>query len=228
MSYKTRIADWPTEDRPREKLVAAGAESLTDAELLAIILRVGNHGISAVDLARYILQACSGFRGIDRMDVESMTQVRGIGTAKAAQIKAAIEIGKRLALQQNIQLPRINSSEDIFNIFHLKYRDLKREQFSVVFLTARNKIISEKMLFEGSVTESMVSIREVIREILLVGAANVIFLHNHPSGEVSPSRADVEVTKKLKQACSLVDVNVLDHIIIGDSVYYSFADNNKL
>ncbi|KAA3612603.1 MAG: JAB domain-containing protein [Calditrichaeota bacterium] len=228
MDYRTKIADWPEDDRPREKLITLGADALSDAELLAIILRIGIQNRSAVDLARYILQQCGGFRGIDKMDVRDMTALKGIGVAKAAQIKAAIAIGKRLARQDSETRNLITSSQDIFDLFHLKYRDLKREKFSIVFLTSRNKIIAEKVLFEGSVTESMVSIREVIREILANGAASVIFLHNHPSGEVSPSKADYAITEKLVAACKAVEINVLDHVIIGDGVYYSFADDQLI
>ncbi len=228
MVYKTRIADWPLDDRPREKLFSLGTDALSDAELLAIILRVGIQHRSAVDLARYILQECGGFRGIAKMDVQDMTAVKGIGKAKAAQIKAAIAIGKRLAQQTNNFGERITSSQDIFDLYHLKYRDLKRENFSVIFLTSRHKIISEKVLFEGSVAESLVSIREVIREILANGAVSVIFLHNHPSGEVTPSDADYAITKKLVAACKTVDVLVIDHVIIGDGVFYSFADDHLI
>lgn len=228
MDYKSRIADWPEDDRPREKLFSAGADALSDAELLAIILRVGVQHRSAVDLARYVLQQCNGFRGIAKMDVEDLTSVKGIGKAKAAQIKSAIEISKRLAQQENDFGDRITSSQDIFDLFHMKFRDLKREKFSVVFLTTRNRMIAEKVLFEGSVAESLISVREVIREILANGAASVIFLHNHPSGEVSPSQADLAITKKLVAACKTIDVSVLDHVILGDGAFYSFADDQLL
>ena len=224
MKYHQKITDWPEEDRPREKLLAHGPESLSDAELLAIILRVGGKHMTAIDLARQILQQCGGFRGIDRMEVQELIRVPGIGAAKAAQIKAAITIGKRLARQPSHQNKRISSSQDVFDWLHLKYRDRKREIFSVILLTSRNRVISEKTLFEGSLTESMVSPREVIREILNAGAAGVIFIHNHPSGEVTPSEHDRRVTRLLKQACKTIDVQVLDHIIIGDNSYYSFAD----
>jgi len=226
--YKTRIADWPEDDRPREKLIKSGGDALSDAELLAIILRVGTRQFSALDLARHILKTAGGFRGIDRMDAIDMTAIDGIGLAKAAQIKAAITIGKRLARQQNPQRDQINSSDDAHDIVSLKYRDLKREVFGALFLTARNKLIQEKVLFHGSLTESMVSLREVVREIIQVGAANVIFFHNHPSGEPGPSAADRDITHKLVHACETIEVTVLDHIIIGANSYYSFADNNCL
>ena len=228
MKYHQKIPDWPEEDRPREKLLQHGADALSDAELLAIILRVGSRHMTAIDLARQILHECGGFRGIDRMDVQQLTRVHGIGAAKAAQIKAAITIGKRLAHQQGQPQERVSTSQDVFDWLHLKYRDRKREVFSVIFLTSRNRIIGEKILFEGSLTQSMVSPREVIREILNAGAASVIFVHNHPSGEVSPSEHDQRVTALLKRACETIEVQVLDHIIIGDNSYYSFADEGKL
>ena len=226
--YRTRIADWPEDDRPREKLTKLGPEALSDAELLAIILRVGVKNLSAIDLARKILQQCGGFRGIDRIDIEDVTEVPGIGVAKAAQIKAAIAIGKRLAQQESGFQPAVNSSRDAYNLVHLKYRDLKKEVFSVMHLTSRNRVIEEKALFHGSVTESMVAPREVVKSIIQSGAAQVIFLHNHPSGETSPSEADVRVTQILKNAGNSIDVHVVDHLIIGSDDYYSFADHNRL
>ncbi|MDQ7052171.1 MAG: DNA repair protein RadC [candidate division KSB1 bacterium] len=226
--YHRKIADWPEEDRPREKMLKLGADALTDAELLAIILRVGGVQMTAVDLARQILQQCGGFRGLDRLTIQEMIRVQGIGPAKAAQIKAALEIGKRFAEQQRESGERIRSSEDVFRLYHLKFRDRQREAFCVIFLTSRNRIIDDKILFEGTLTESLVSPREVIREILNTGAAAVILLHNHPSGEVTPSPQDIKLTRALKAACNTIDVAVLDHIIIGDNRYYSFADEEQL
>ncbi len=228
MTYRTSIADWPEDDRPREKLIKLGTEALSEAELLAIILRVGNRELSAIDLARKILHQCGGFRGIDKMDVADLTQVKGVGIAKAAQIKAAIAIGKKLLGEQSRERPRITCGRDVFELVHLRYRDLKRERFSILMLTTRNRVIAEKVLFEGSVAESLVSPREVIREIIQAGAAQVIFIHNHPSGEVTPSRADHEVTQKLKAACATIEVTVLDHLIIGDNRYFSFAEEGIL
>lgn len=229
MYTHTRIADWPEDDRPREKLIRLGPDSLSDAELLAIILRVGTKQRTAIDLAREILKNCNGFRGIARMDVEMLTDVPGIGIAKAAQIKAAIEIGNRLAAQaSNGQQLRITCSKDAFDYLHLKYRDRKREVFCLLMLTSRNRVIDEKIIFEGSLTHSMVSTREVVRELINAGAAQVIFIHNHPSGEVTPSPEDLQITKQLVTACRAVDVQVLDHLIIGDNQYYSFADEGKL
>jgi DNA repair protein RadC len=226
--YKTRIADWPEEDRPREKLLKLGDNTLSDAELLAIILRVGSQKLSAIDLARHILQTCGGFRGIDRIDVEQITEVPGIGIAKAAQIKAAMAIGKRLARQEKPIQNYIATSQDVYDLLHLTYRDLKREVFGIILLTSRNKVIDRKELFRGTVTESMVSTREVAREIFNSGAAQVVFFHNHPSGEVTPSKDDMEITKQLVAACKTIDVHVLDHVILGDGAYYSFADDSKL
>lgn len=225
---KTRIADWPEDDRPREKLIKLGDNTLSDAELLAIILRIGTQKHSAIDLARHILQTCGGFRGIDRMDVEQITDVPGIGIAKAAQIKAAIAIGKRLASQEKPIQHNIATSQDVYDLLHLTYRDLKREVFGVVLLTSRSKVIDHKELFRGTVTESLVSTREVAREIFNSGAAQVVFFHNHPSGEVTPSKDDMEITKQLVAACKTIDVHVLDHVILGDGAYYSFADDSKL
>ena len=164
--YKTRIADWPEDDRPREKLLNLGTDALSDAELLAIILRVGTNKLSAIDLARHILTSSDGFRGIDRMDIEQMTEIPGIGTAKAAQIKAAIAIGKRLAKQEKTGQRRITCSKDVFDLLHLKYRDRKREVFGIILLTSRNKVLAEKELLHGTGTERGISRRERAREIV--------------------------------------------------------------
>ena len=228
MPYRSKIPDWPESERPREKLVEHGADSLTDTELLAIILRVGGKQMTAIDLARHILQTCDGFRGIDKMSVKQLEKVHGLGRAKIAQIKAAIAIGKRLASERSEDQRRISGSDDIYQLVRLKYRDLHRERFGIVFLTSRNRVMGDKVLFEGGLTESLVSPREVIREILNAGAGNVVLIHNHPSGEVTPSDQDIFITRKLKKACEAIDVTVLDHLIIGNDGYYSFADEEKL
>lgn len=226
--YKSRIADWPEDDRPREKLIKRGTDALSDAELLAIILRIGATNLSALDLARKLLLECNGFRGMDRMEVDQLTRIPGIGSAKAAQIKSALAIGKRLAEQRRPDAVRVTCSNDVYELVNLKYRDRKREVFGIILLTSRNKVIEEKVLFQGSVTESLVSPREVIREIIDAGAAQAVFVHNHPSGESSPSESDLRVTELLVAACKAIDVQVLDHLIVGDGTYYSFADAGKL
>ncbi|MFQ5676448.1 MAG: DNA repair protein RadC [bacterium] len=226
--YTPKIPDLPESDRPRERLVRHGPDSLSDAELFAIILRVGNIETTAIDLARKMLKDFGGFRGLDSKSVSELCQVNGIGTAKAAQIKAALEIGKRLFIEQAAGKGKVESSEDVFQIVNPHLRNLNREVFKIMLLTSRNTIIEEKTIFEGSLTESIVSPREIVKEALNQSAAAVVFVHNHPSGNPSPSEEDRRVTRHLKSACEMVGISVLDHIIIGADSYYSFADSGLL
>ena len=228
MDFKSNIRDWPADQRPRERLIELGAESLSDAELLGIILRVGNAQTTAIGLAQKLLKECGGFRGLDSRSVAELCTIPGIGPAKAAQIKAALAIGKKLAAESDSVREFIGSSEDAFKRVALRLRDLSREVFVVIFLTARNKVIKERTLFEGTLTESLVSPREVIKAALNEAAAALIFVHNHPSHDPSPSTEDRQVTKRLKEACHAVGINVHDHIIIGGERYFSFADEGML
>lgn len=226
--YTPKIPDLPESDRPRERLIRLGSNSLSDAELLAIILRVGNPETTAIDLARKLLKEFGGFRGIDSKSVAQLCEVNGVGPAKAAQIKAALEIGKRLAVEQVRGKGKVESSDDVFGMVSPHLRNLSREVFKVLLLTSRNTIIEEKIIFEGSLTESIVSPREIVKEALNQSAAAVVFVHNHPSGNPSPSEEDKRVTRHLKTACETVGISVLDHIIIGSDGYYSFADSGLL
>jgi DNA repair protein RadC len=226
--YIPKIPEWPLHDRPRERLVKFGAEQLSDAELLAIVLRVGNMNHTALDLARLLLRQFSGFRGMDSKSIAEMCQIDGIGTAKATQIKAALEIGKRLTLAQIEDRKAVTCSEDVYRLVNPYLRNLDREVFKILLLTSRNAVISEKTVFEGSLTESIVSPREVIKEALNQAAASIVFIHNHPSGQTSPSEEDKRVTRHLKSACELVGINVLDHLIVGHEGYFSFADTGLL
>ena len=226
--YTPKIPDLPESDRPRERLIRLGADSLSDAELFAIILRVGNRESTAIDLARSIIKDFGGFSGLDSKSIPELCQVNGIGPAKAAQIKAALEIGKRLFSEQKNSSDKVECSDDVFNRVSPHLRNLSREVFKILLLTSRNTIIDEKTIFEGSLTESIVSPREIVKEALNQSAASVVFVHNHPSGDPAPSEEDKRVTRHLKSACEAVGINVLDHIIIGSKSYYSFADSGLL
>jgi DNA repair protein RadC len=228
MHEKLGIRDLPEDQRPRERLIQLGAESLSDAELLGIILRVGNSQTTAIGLAQKVLKECGGFRGLDSRTIAELCSIRGIGPAKAAQIKAALAIGKKLMAENDTPRDTITTSEEAFRRVALRIRNMSREVFIVIFLTARNRVIKESTMFEGSLTESQVSPREVIKEALNEAAASVIFVHNHPSGDPAPSSKDRHVTVKLKNACKAVGISVHDHIIIGGERYFSFADNGIL
>ncbi len=224
--YKPTIKDWPEEERPREMLMKRGAENLSPAKLLAIILQTGDgvKRISAEDLARNLIDCFGNFRNLDSANFSELCSVEGIGMAKAAQIKAALEIGKRFLREKTKIGRKIKSVEDVVNYYKPYLRDLKKEVFKIMLLDGRNKIINDIAISEGSLTASVVHPREVIKEAIKESAAAVIFVHNHPSGEPKPSEEDIEITNRLVQACDLVGIRVLDHIIIGGDGYMSFVD----
>jgi DNA repair protein RadC len=223
-----KISEWPKDERPREKLIGFGPENLSDAELLAILLRIGKREESAIDLGRRLIREAGGLAGIDQKGISELCQINGVGPAKAAQLQAAFEIGKRLLSRRKAKGKRITSSQDVYRALspHLQHRT--REVFKVVFLTRRNTIIREETLFEGSLAESQVNPREVVKRALAESADGVIFVHNHPSGDPSPSQEDRTVTQRLVRACALMNIRVVDHIIIGDHGYHSFADQKAL
>lgn len=228
-SYQT-IKDWPAQDRPREKLLDKGADFLTDTELLAIILRTGNGstGESALDHARALLGRFGGLRAIDDAPLAELRTVKGIGPAKIAQIKACLEIGRRMGNQKWEAGQPLRSSEDVFRHFHDRLANEKHELFYVVLLTNKNRKIREVRISEGSLTASLVHPREVYNPVIRESAAAVIFVHNHPSGDPAPSQEDIEITRRLKEVGEVVGVRVLDHVVIGRDRYYSFSDQRAL
>ncbi|MBC8184760.1 DNA repair protein RadC [candidate division KSB1 bacterium] len=226
--YSFTIKDWPEQDRPRERLIKFGADKLQDAELLAILLRVGGKEDSAIDLARGLLNRFDGFRGLDSKSVSELCEINGIGPAKAAQVKAAIEIGKRMMVEKVKSKEKIETGEDVYRLVGPYMRDLPREEFKIILLSSRNNLILERTLFNGSLADSLVNPREIIKEALNHSAAAIIFVHNHPSGDPSPSTEDKRMTEKLVSACKLVGINPFDHIIIGNNRYYSFADHGLM
>lgn len=227
--HKHNIRSWPADERPRERLIRFGEESLSDSQLLAIILGTGGSSkSSAVDLARTLLGHYGSFRVLSSVSVSELCTVKGVGPAKAAQIKAALEIGRRLLRQKTGLRRKITSMEDVVSYYRPYLRDLKKEVFKVMLLDCRNKLIKETTISEGSLNASVVHPREVVKEIIRESAAAVIFVHNHPSGEPKPTREDIEITDRLVKVCTLVGVKVLDHIIIGDDNYVSLVDEGLI
>jgi DNA repair protein RadC len=222
------IHHWPESERPRERLLRAGPEALSDAELLAILLRVGRRDFSAVEVARDLLQSLGGLQGLANRGRDELCRVSGIGPAKAAQVKAGIELGKRVLATPLTTGTRIASSQDIFNHYYPLLRDLRHEVFKIVLLDAKHTIIRDATVSEGSLTLSIVHPREVFNLAVRESAAAVIFLHNHPSGDPQPSAEDRELTTRLVAAGNLLGIRVLDHLVVGDCAYTSFADRGWL
>jgi DNA repair protein RadC len=228
-SYQT-IKDWPAADRPREKLLALGAQSLSETELLAIILRNGNAstGESAIDHARLLLNQFGGLKGLDEAAASEIAAVKGIGPAEVAQLKACLEIGRRIGSQKWETGQPLHSAEDVFRHFRENLGREKREFFYVVLLNNKNRKIREVKVSEGSLTASLVHPREVYNPVIRESAAGVIFVHNHPSGDPAPSAEDIDITKRLKQVGEVMGVRVLDHVVIGHDRYFSFSDRGML
>jgi DNA repair protein RadC len=228
--YKPTIKDWPEDERPRERLIKQGSDNLSDTELLAIILRTGewHEGDSAIDLGRKLIVRFGSLRQLDSASISELSQIRGIGVLKAAEIKAALEIGKRLIKQKSESKKKVESSEDVVNYYAPYLRDLKKEVFKVMLLDGRNKLISDLTISEGGLNSSTVDTKVVLKESVKESASALIFVHNHPSGESEPTEADIRITNHLIQACELVGLKVLDHIIIGNDNYTSFLEKGLI
>lgn len=225
-----RIKDWPAEERPREKLLARGSEHLTDAELLALIIRTGDSSSknSAVDLARGLLARFGSLRKLAAATITELCEQPGIGPAKAAEIQALFQIARRFTDQRLQPGQPYRSSSDAFFHFHERLCDYRKEVFLALLLDTKNRLIREVQISEGSLNASIVHPREVFAPALKDSAAAVLFIHNHPSGDPTPSREDIEITTRLKNAGDLLGIRVLDHIIIGNGDYVSLADRGEL
>jgi DNA repair protein RadC len=222
------IHQWPECERPREKLLSKGAGALSLAELLAIILRTGAAGKSAVDLGRELLQQYGSLSSLLACDFEHLLQVKGVGPAKAVQLQAAIELARRALGEQLKAGVNLNSPKAVHEFLRLTLRRQDKEVFLGIFLDAQNRVLATEHLSEGTLTHTSVFPREVVKRALHHNCAAVIFAHNHPSGLAEPSRADEVLTQALKQALGLIDVRVLDHFIVGGSTTMSFAERGLL
>ena len=221
------ISDWPAQERPREKLLQKGADALSDAELLAIFLRTGVHGLTAVDLARSLLDDFGGLKPLLEASENEFCQRHGLGPAKYALLQAVLEMAQR-HLFENIQRgDALCSPDETRRYLRAELQAYPHEVFACLFLDNRNRIISFDKMFYGTIDGASVYPREVVKLALKKNAAAVIFAHNHPSGVAEPSRSDEQITQRLKQALEVVDIRVLDHIVIGDEVV-SFAERGLL
>lgn len=223
-----RIAEWPLQERPRERLLEHGAASLSDAELVAVCLRSGTRGKSAVDLARELIGAFGGLGGLLAADVLKLMQAQGLGAAKAAQLAAVIELARRSAREGLRAGSALTSPGAVRDYLRLALASRPHEVFLVLFLDSQHRVLSDAELFRGTLTQTSVYPREVVKAALAANAAAVIFAHNHPSGVAQPSHADELLTRQLKEALALVEVRVLDHFIVAGSQALSFAERGLL
>ena len=224
-----KITDWAVEDRPREKLIQKGTSSLSDAELLGILISSGTKDKSAVDLGRELLTlANNNLNSLGKLTITDLKKLHGIGTARAVTIAAALELGRRRKLAESPEVPQIKCSKDVADIFQPILSDLAHEEFWILFLNRSNRVINRMKLSQGGISGTVTDVRIVMKKAIEYLASGIIVCHNHPSGNLNPSESDSKITLKIKEAGNLMDIQLLDHLIISDKDYYSFADNGLL
>jgi DNA repair protein RadC len=224
-----KITEWAVEDRPREKLIQNGTASLSDAELLAILISSGTKDKSAVDLGRELLGVVNNnLNSLGKLSISDLKKLHGIGPARAVTIAAAMELGRRRKLAEVPDIPQIKCSKDVADIFQPILSDLSHEEFWILFLNRSNKVINRMKLSQGGISGTVTDVRIVMKKAIEYLASGIIVCHNHPSGNLNPSESDTKITQKIKEAGNLMDIQLLDHLIISDKDYYSFADNGVL
>lgn len=223
------IKHWSEDDKPREKLVHKGKSALSDAELVAILIGSGSKEESAVELSKRILASVgNNLNELGKLSILQLTQFKGIGEAKAVAISAALEIGRRRRGEEVLRINKIGSSRDAFELLLPTLGDLAHEEFWILYLNNANKVLLRSQLSKGGLTGTLVDVRVVMKQALELGAVALILAHNHPSGTLKPSKADIEVTQKLQNAGAALDIKILDHLIITQKTYFSFADDQLL
>ncbi len=232
MNYENHIRSikfWAEDDRPREKMLLKGKTSLSDAELIAILIGSGNKKESAVALSKRILGSINNnLNTLGKLTVNDLKKFNGIGEAKAISIITALELGRRRRLEEALVLPKITSSKNVFNFMQPLIGELNHEEFWVVYLNNSNKVLFKELLSKGGLTGTLVDVRLVFKKAIELFATAIILCHNHPSGKLKPSMADKSITNKLKLAGETLDIKVLDHLIITENAYFSFADENLI
>ena len=224
-----KIKSWSPEDRPREKLLAKGTPVLSDAELVALLLGTGTTTVSAVELAKRVLQTVdNSLHDLGRLSVNDLMKVKGIGQAKAITIIAALELGRRRKDCEEEEKPRISGSRDGFNILKSHLQDIHHEEFWVLLLNRANRLIKKQQVSQGGVAGTVADPKIIFKQALAELASGIILAHNHPSGNLTASQADIDLTKKIKEAGKLLEIQVLDHLIISGQKYFSFADEGIL
>jgi DNA repair protein RadC len=224
-----KITDWAVEDRPRERLWNKGPSSLSDAELLAILIGSGTRNHSALDLARELLAMAGNSLGdLGKLSAGEIRRIKGMGEAKAVTIAAALELGRRRKMAETSENPQIRSSSDVYNIMCPVMEDLPHEEFWILFLNRANRVTGRMKISQGGVSGTVTDVRIVMKKAIESLASGLVICHNHPSGNNSPSDSDIRITQKIKEAGALMDIQLLDHLIIAGKDYYSFADNGAL
>ncbi len=225
----TPIKNWAIDDRPREKMLLKGAESLSNSELLAILINNGNRQKSALDLAKELLQLSqNNLNELGRRSLKEIQQIKGIGAAKAITIAAALELGRRRHAEKSLEKATIHSSREVAQYLQAKMKDYPYEIFAVVFLNNANRITHFEIISRGGLTQTVADPRVIVKKALDANARSIIICHNHPSGNLTPSKSDETITLQIKQAALLFDIKLLDHLIVSEDGYYSFADEGKM
>lgn len=223
------IKNWAQDDRPREKLLSKGRGSLSDAELLAILIGSGSRNESAVDLCKKILARSEfSLSELGKLSVSQLMGFKGIGEAKAVTIIAALELGRRRRTEEALEKKKITSSNSVFELMQPIIGELPHEEFWIIYLNNSNKVIDQLQLSKGGITGTLVDVRLALKKALELGATSIIITHNHPSGALTPSNADIQLTQKLKTAAESLDIKILDHLIVTEKSYFSFADEGLL
>ncbi len=223
------IKNWSQDDQPREKLRDKGKAALSDAELVAIIIGSGNREESALDLCKRILASVdNNLNQLGKLSIKQLMDFKGIGEAKAISIAAAMELGRRRRGEEALERKKITSSVSVFELMQPIIGELPHEEFWIIYLNNANKVIQKQQLSKGGITGTLVDVRLVLKNALEFGAVGIILAHNHPSGTLKPSEADKQITQKLKKAGESLDIKVLDHLIVTEKAYFSFADDNLL
>lgn len=226
---KLNIKEWAEDDRPREKMLKKGVAALSDAELLAILIGSGNTDETAVELTKRILVTCgNNLNELGKKSIEDLCGFKGIGPAKAITIESALELGKRRKLSEAQEQPQIGCSKDIYQLFYPIMGDLPTEEFWVLLLNQSLKVIDQVKISMGGITETSVDIRSILREALIKRATSIVLCHNHPSGNLKPSIADDQITSRIQQAAKIMNITLIDHLIVCDRKYYSYADEGKI
>lgn len=223
------IKDWAVEDRPREKLVKKGVQSLSDAEIIALLIGSGTRNESAVELSKKVLKSANNnLNELGKLNIRDLTKMKGIGEAKAITILAALELGRRRKISEIIIKKKITQSKDVFELFQPTIGDLPHEEFWILLLNRSNRIIEKIKISQGGVSGTVIDVKIILKHAVEKLASSIILCHNHPSGNKAPSSADDIITGKLKSGAELLDIQVIDHIIVADVEFFSYADEGKL